>query len=142
MATNGANSQLRSEIRIPQRDGMTSSPSPGGTPREELVQAVPLQERPLQGPWRPIKTPEDATPTGALVDNLLRTVQRQTSLIEEHNRRLMDQEQAHPLVQTKQTPSPTRTRRGRSPRRSRSRSPRHSVSIRSQSYTRRSVRRR
>ena len=53
MAANGANSQLRSEICIPQRDGMTSSRSPGGTPREGLVQIVPLQERPLQGPLRP-----------------------------------------------------------------------------------------
>jgi len=66
---------LRSEIRIPQRDGMTFSPSPGETPREEPAQIVPLQERPLQGPLRPTETPEDATPTGALVDNLLRTVQ-------------------------------------------------------------------
>jgi len=44
------------------------------------------------------ETPEDTTPTGALVSNLLRTVQRQTSLIEEQNRRLMDLEQARPLV--------------------------------------------
>jgi len=115
MAANGVNSQLRSEVRIPQRDGMTSSPSLVGTPREEPVQIVPLQERPLQGPLRPTKTTEDATPTGALVDNLLRTVQRQTSLIEEQNRRLMNLEQARPLVRTKQTPSPTCSRRGRSP---------------------------
>ena len=54
----------------------------------------------------------------------------------------MDLEQARPLVQTKRTPSPTRSRRGRSPRHSRSRSLRHSVSIRSPSYTRRSARRR
>ena len=52
MAANGANSQLRSEIRIPQHDGMISSPSPGGTPREEPIQIIPLQERPLQGPTR------------------------------------------------------------------------------------------
>jgi len=50
MAANDANSQLRSEVHIPQRDGMTSSPSHVGTPREELVQIVPLQEWPLQGP--------------------------------------------------------------------------------------------
>jgi len=50
MAVNGANSQLRSEICIPQCDGMTSSPSPGDTPREEPIQIIPLQERPLQGP--------------------------------------------------------------------------------------------
>ena len=105
MAANGVNSQLRSEVRIPQRDGMTSSPSLVGTPREEPVQIVPLQERPLQGPLRPTETTEDATPTGALIDNLLRAVQRQTSLIEEQNRRLMDLEQARPLVRTKQTPS-------------------------------------
>lgn len=42
---------------------MTSSPSPGGTPREETIQIIPLQERPLQGPTRPTETPEDATPT-------------------------------------------------------------------------------
>jgi len=36
---------------------------------------------------------------------------------------------------------PTRSRRGRSPHHSRSRSPRHSVSIKSPSYTRRSARR-
>jgi len=53
----------------------------------------------------------------------------------------MDLEQARPLVQTKRTPSPTRSRRGRSPRHSHSRSLRHSVSIRSPSYTRRSARR-
>jgi len=85
MAANGANSQIRSEIRIPQQDGMTSSPSPGGTPREEPIQIIHLQERPLQGPTRLTETPEDATPTSALVSNLLHTVQRQTSLIEEQN---------------------------------------------------------
>jgi hypothetical protein len=69
-------------------------------------------------------------------------VQRQTSLIEEQNRRLIDLEQTRPSVRAKQTPSPLRSRRGGSPRRSRSRSPRHSVSIRSPSYTRRSTRRR
>jgi len=142
MATNGANSQIRSEVRIPQCNGMTSSPSPVGTPREEPVQIVPLQDRPLQGPSRPTETPEDATPTGALINNLLYTVQIQTLLIEEQNRRLMDLEQARPLVRTKQTPSPTPNRRGRCPRHSRSRSPRHLVSIRSPSYTRRSARRR
>jgi len=76
MAANGANSHIRSEIRIPQRDGMTSSPSPGGTPRKEPIQISPLQERPLQGPTRPTETPEDATLTGALVSNLLRTIQQ------------------------------------------------------------------
>ena len=64
---------------------MTSSPSLVGTPREEPVQIVPLQQRPLQGPLRPIETPADATPTSALSNHLLPTVQRQTSLIEEHN---------------------------------------------------------
>jgi hypothetical protein len=78
MTANGASSQLRSEIRVPQRDGMTSSPSPVETNREEPTQIVPLQQRPLQGPPRPIDTPEDATPTSALVGNLIRTVQRQT----------------------------------------------------------------
>ena len=116
MAANGANSKIRSEIRIPQRDGMTSSPSLGGTPRGETIQIIPLQERPLQGPTRPMETPKDATPTGALVSNLLRAVQRQTSLIEEHNRRLMDLEQARPLVRAKWTPFSVRSRRGRSPR--------------------------
>jgi len=85
MAANDANSQIRSEVRIPQHDGITSSPSLVVTPREELVQIVPLKERPLQGPPRLTETPEDATPTGALVSNLLCTVQRQTSLIEEQN---------------------------------------------------------
>lgn len=51
-------------------------------------------------------------------------------------------EQASPLVRAKQTPSPVRSKKGKSPRKSRSRSLRHSVSIRSPSYTRRSVRRR
>ena len=111
MAANGANSQIRSEIRIPQRDDMTSSPSPGDTPREEPVQIIPLQ-----GPTRPTETLEDTMPAGALVGNLLHTVQRQTSLIEEQNWRLMDLEQAHPLVRVKHTPSPIRSRRGRSPR--------------------------
>ena len=44
-----------------------------GQPREEPAQIVPLQERPLQGPPQPIETPKDTTPTGALVNNLLRT---------------------------------------------------------------------
>jgi len=52
------NSQIRSEIRIPQWDGMTSSPSPGGTPIKEPIQIIPLQERPLQGPSRPTETLE------------------------------------------------------------------------------------
>jgi len=113
-----------------------------GYTREEPIQIVPLQERPLQGALRPTETPEDATPTGALVRNLLRTVQRQTSLIDEHNRHLMDLEQARLLVRTKRTPSPTPNRRGRNPHQSRSRSPWHSVSITSPSHTRRSARRR
>jgi len=121
---------------------MTSSPSPVSTPKEEPVQIVPLQERPLQGPPRPTEMPEDATLTSALVNNLLCTVQRQTSLIEEQNRRLMDLKQARPMVQPKRTPSLIPNRRGRSPRHSRSRSPRHSANIRSPSYTRRSTRRR
>jgi hypothetical protein len=142
MAANGASSQIRSEIRIPLRDGMTSSPSPVGTPREEPAQIAPLQERPLQGPPRATETPEDTTPFGALVSNLLRMVQRQTSLIEEQNRRLMDLEQARPLVYTKQTPSLVCSRRGKSLRQSHSRSLQNSVSVRSPSYTRRSTRRR
>jgi hypothetical protein len=142
MVANGANSQIRSEIRIPQRDGMTSSPPPVDTPRGEPAQIVPLQQRPLQGPPRPTETPEDAMPTGVLVSNLLRTVQRQTSLIEEQNPHLMDLEQARQLARTSRTSSPVRSRRGRNPRQSRSRSPRHSVSIRSPSYTGRSTRRR
>nr|ABE87610.1 hypothetical protein MtrDRAFT_AC153123g1v2 [Medicago truncatula] len=129
MATNSASSQIRSEVHIPQRDGMTSSPSPVGTPREEPVQIIPLQERPLQGPPRPTETPKDVTPTSALVSNLLRTVQRQTSLIEEQNRRLMDLERARPLVRTKRTPSPTPSIRERSPRHLRFRFPRHSISV-------------
>jgi hypothetical protein len=142
MTANSASSQIRSEICIPQWDGMTSSPSPIGTPRVEPVKIIPLQQRPLQGLPRPTETPEDATPTGALVGNLIRTVQRQTSLIEEQNRRLVDLEQARPVIATKRTTSPIHSRRGMSHRQSRSRSPRHSVSVRSPSQTRRSTRRR
>lgn len=47
MAANSANSQLQSEVRIPQRDGMTSLSSPVGTPREEPIQIGSHQERPL-----------------------------------------------------------------------------------------------
>ena len=47
MAANGASPRLRSEVRIPQRDGKTSSPSLVDTPREEPIQAIPLQLRPL-----------------------------------------------------------------------------------------------
>jgi len=54
----------------------------------------------------------------------------------------MAPEQAHPIVRTKQTPSPTPNKRRRSPRHSRSKSPRHLVSNKSPSYTRRSARRR
>jgi len=141
MAVNGASPRLRSEVRIPQRDGMASSPSPVDT-REELVQAIPLQLRPLQGPTRPTETPEDTTPNGAIVTNLLRTVQRQSSLIEEQNRRLVDLERARSSVRPRRSPSPTPNRRGESPRPSRSISPRHSVSVRSPSYRRRSPKRR
>jgi len=142
MAANGASSQLRSEIRIPQCDGMTSLPSHVGTPRQEPVQIVPLQQRPLQGPLRPTETPEDTMPTGALANNMLRMVPRQTSLNEEHNRRLTDLERTRPLVRRRRSPSPTPDIRGGSPRPSHSRSPRHSVSVRSPSYTKRSPRRR
>jgi len=85
MATNGASPRLRSEVRIPQRDGMTSSPSPVDLPRGEPLQAIPLQLRHLQGPPQPTKTPEDTTPNGAIIKNMLRTVQQQTLLIEEQN---------------------------------------------------------
>jgi len=98
MAANGVSLRLRSEVRIPRHDVMTSSPSPVDTPREEPVQAIPLQLRPLQGPPRPTKTPEDTTQNGAIVTDLLHTVQRQTSLIEEQNRRLTDLERARSLV--------------------------------------------
>ena len=120
---------------------MTSSPSPVDT-REEPVQAIPLQLQPLQGPPRPTETPEDTTPNGAIVTDLFRTVHRQTSLIEEQNQRLADLERAHSSVRPRQSPSQTPNRRGGSPRPSRSRSPRHSVRVRSPSYRRRSPRRR
>jgi len=142
MAANGASPRLRSEVRIPQHDGMTSSPSLVGTPREEPIQAIPLQLRPLQGPPQPTETPEDTTPNGAIVNNLLCTVQRQTSLIVEKNRRLADLEQARSSIRPRRSPSPTPNRRGEIPRPSCSRSPRHSVSVRSPSYRRRSPRRR
>jgi len=141
MAANGASPRVRSEFYIPQRGGMTSSPSLVDT-REELVQAIPLQFRPLQGPPRPTEKLEDTTPNGVIVTNLLRTVQRQTSLIEEQNRRLADLERTRSSVRPRRSPSPTPNRRGGSPRPSRSRSPRHYVSVRSPSYRRRSPRRR
>jgi hypothetical protein len=90
MTNNGAHSQLRSEVHVLQQDGMTSSPSPVETNKEEPTHVIPFQQRPLQGPLRPMETPKDATPTSILVGNLIRTVQLQTSLIEEQNRRLMD----------------------------------------------------
>jgi len=73
---------------------------------------------------------------------LLRTVQRQTSLIEEQNRRFADLERARSSVQPRCSPSPTPNRREGGPRPSRSRSPRHSVSVRSPRYRRRSPKRR
>jgi hypothetical protein len=141
MAANGAKSQLRSEVRIPQQDGVTSSPSPVDTPREDPNQALPIQQRPLLVPPNPTEMPEDAASTVALISNLVCTVHRQTSLIEDQNRRLMDLEQAHPTVQTRRSLSPIRNRRGGSSSRSRSKSPRHSASIRSPSYSQRSTRR-
>jgi len=75
MAANCASPRLRREVRIPQRDGMTSSSSPVDTPREELVKVTPLQLRPLQGPPRPTETPKDTTPNEAIVNDLLCTVQ-------------------------------------------------------------------
>jgi hypothetical protein len=141
MAANGAKSQLRSEVRIPLRDGVTSSSSPVDTPREDPTQVLPIPQRPLLGPFHPTETPEDAASTGVLISNLIRTVHRQTSLIEEQNHRLMELEQARPTVQTRRSLSPIRNRGGGSPSRSRSRSPRHSASIGSPSYSRRSTRR-
>jgi len=137
MAANGASLRLRSEVCIPQRDSMTSPPSLMGTPREEPVQAIPLQ-----GPPRPTETPEDTTQNGAIVTDLLRMVQRQTSLIEEQNRRLADMDWARSSVRPRRSASLTPNRRGESPHPSRSRSPRQSVSVRSPSYRRRSPRRR
>jgi len=110
MAANGASPRLRSELRIPQRDGMASSPLLVDTPREEPVEVIPLQLRPLQGPPRPIETPEDTTPNGAIVTDLLCTVQRQTSLIEEQNRRLADLERARSSVRPRRSPYPTPNR--------------------------------
>ena len=75
MAANGANPQIRSEVHVLQQDGMTSTPSPVETNREEPTHIIPVQQRPLQGPPRPTETPEDATPTSILVGNLIRTVQ-------------------------------------------------------------------
>jgi len=74
MTANSASSQIRSQVHVLQRDRMISSPSPVGTPRGDAIQIIPhqdipLEERPLQGPPRPTETPEDATPTGALVNN-------------------------------------------------------------------------
>ena len=73
---------------------------------------------------------------------MLCTVQRQASLIKEQNRRLADLERARSLVRPRRSPSPTPNRIGGSLRPSRSRSPRHSVSVKSPNYRRRSPRRR
>jgi hypothetical protein len=141
MTANGANSRLRSEVHNLQQDGMTTTTSPMETNQEEPTHMVPLPKRLLQGPPRPTETPKDTTPTSVLVGNLIRTVQRQTSLTEEQNRHLMDLEQARHIASTRRTSSPTHSRRGMSPPKPRSRSPRRSVSIRSPSYIRRSSRR-
>jgi len=117
MTANGANSRIRNEVCVLQQDEMTSSPSLVSTPRGDAIQIVPqqnipLENRPLQGPQQPTETAENTMPTGALDDNLLHTVQ--TFLIEEQNRYLMDLDQARPVVPTRRTPSPVRSRRGRS----------------------------
>jgi len=44
MAANGASPRVRIEVCIPQRDDMTSSPSPVDT-KEEPVQAIPVTPR-------------------------------------------------------------------------------------------------
>jgi len=116
------------------------------TPREgQLHLEIPLQDMPLLVPPRSTETAENTMLMDALVSNLIHTVQRQTSLIEEQNRHLTDLEQARiqkQAIPSKRTPSSTHDKGGGSPRQSRSRSPRHSINMRSPCRKRRSLRRR
>jgi len=67
----------------------------------------------------------------------------QITLAEEQSKRIAELEQSkRQLVHIRDTPSPPRNRRGRSPHRFRSRSPRRSISVRSPSHERRLPRRR
>jgi hypothetical protein len=101
-----------------------------------------LQDQPLLGSPRPDEVADNSTPTDTLVNYLLCTVQRQTSITEEQNRRIVDLEWSkRQLISLCNAPSPPCIKGGRSPHPSRSRSPRYSASMRSPSRSRRSPRR-
>jgi len=100
-----------------------------------------LQERPLFDPQRPEEMADGSTKSQ--ISLLLRTVKRQISFAEEQNQRIAELEQSKKqLINICDTPSPPRNRGGKSPRRSRSRSPISSITVRSPSHGRRPPRRR
>ncbi|XP_024626047.1 serine/arginine repetitive matrix protein 1-like [Medicago truncatula] len=146
MAVNGDAPLLQSLVQRPNHDGQTTSPSPShslrrGTTATSAHLAVPTQDQPLFDPLRPEEM--DDKSTESQIGLLLRMVKNQITLAEEQSRRISELGQSkRQLIHIRETPSPLRNRRGRSPRRSRSRSPRRSVITRSPSRGRRSTRRR
>jgi len=146
MVVNGATPRMQSTIQRPNQEEQTASPSSVQSPRRGTTPTsvhaeILLQERPIFGHPRPEETVDSTT--DSQINLLLRTVKRQITLAEEQSKRIAELEQSkRKLVHIRDTPSPHRNKRGRSPRRSRSRCPRHSISVRSPSHERWSPRRR
>jgi len=136
MAVNGA-PRLQSIVQRPNQDGRTASTSPVQSPRRGTTPTsvdgeIPLQERPIFGPPRPEEMVDSTT--DSQINLLLHTIERQITLAEEQSKRIAELKQSkRQLIHICDTSSPPRNRRGRSPFRSRSRSPRRSVSVRSPS---------
>lgn len=97
----------------------TTSPGPRSSPPISQP-ATHVQEPPLYGPPRLDEVEDNSTQTDTLVNYLFRTVPQKMSITEEQNRRFANLErsksQPSPLHHD---PSPTRNRRGMSPRPSR-----------------------
>jgi hypothetical protein len=146
MTANGSSMRLQSQVQRPNYDGQTTSPSLATSPRTGATPtsshpAAQLKDHPILGPPRPDEMADNFTNT--LISYLLRTVKRQTSITKEKSRRIAEIEQSKKqMVALRNTPSPPPIRGGKGSHPFRSRSPRHSVSVRSPSRDRRSPRRR
>jgi hypothetical protein len=99
MAANGAPLRLQSQVQRPIRDEQTTCPSLAPSPRRGTTPtssypAVPVQEQPLFGPPRPNEVAVNSTPMESWMSYLLRRVKRQTSIVDEQNRRIAELEQS------------------------------------------------